>query len=126
MKASTIEQIQQCLQDMKCTPLAEIFILVTDVEPFEALHIQPVIREVNGERKTFLALRNICIFEEFQKQGWLSRVAEAMENTKYPIIIDDIINKNVDLFFDKKGYQPFTYQFRGEDIHCRLLTDTTH
>lgn len=91
-------------------------ILIAETYQIEQLLIQNLIRD----KIEYLSLRNVVISEECRGIGLFKDIVNALEETKRPILIDDILNESLFSFFAKRGYVPYEYVKNNKRIKCMV------
>ena len=111
---------------MFCRKTEEIFsyikenpnftILIAETYQVEQLLIQNLIRD----KIEYLSLRNIVISKKCRGIGLFKDIVNALEETKRPILIDDILNESLFSFFEKRGYAHYEYIKNNKKIKCMV------
>ena len=91
-------------------------VLVAETVQLESLLIQNL-RRFN---KDYLSLINIVVYPEFRGTGLLKSIVSCLEETKRPILIDDICNEKLYSFFEKRGYSFKFYYKNNTKINCMI------
>jgi hypothetical protein len=91
-------------------------ILIAETYQVEQLLIQNLIRD----KVEYLSLRNIVISKECRGIGLFKDIVNALEETKRPILIDDILNESLFSFFAKRGYISYEYVKNNKKIKCMV------
>lgn len=89
-------------------------ILLAETFQIETLLIQNLKRD----DVVYLSLRNIVLKEEFRGTNFLRHLMSALEETKRPILIDDIKNERLFKFFENRQYEHYSYFKNDEKIKC--------
>ncbi len=97
----------------------DFFMVAVNAFPVEKIFIQQLIREINGEKKIFLSIRDVKIQDTKQKQKVFSKILDSLESKNIPIMIDDIINDKLDAHLMKRGYLPLIYKKNNSSIRSR-------
>ena len=93
------------------------FILFFSNEQINTCLIQHLSRIIDGEKIDFLSLRSIEVNKAHRHQQIFKRIIQAMEKTRLPIFVDDIVNEIVDDFLDNRGYVSLVYK-KQESDYC--------
>lgn len=87
----------------------------------ETIYIeQLLIQNLERDNIVYLALRNVVVAEEYRRTGLFSDILAALEETNRPIFIDDICNKNLFVFLEKRKYSYYEYLKNNEKIRCMI------
>jgi hypothetical protein len=80
----------------------------SDESPFfDLLHIQSMKRFIDGRSKdetTFIGLKNIALKANCRGQGAFTKFLDELESYGYPILIYNIVNIELDIHLESKGY----------------------
>lgn len=96
----------ESLKTMSKSQLEDVM-LVAATPTYSRLTIQPLVRVADGKCVTFLALRDIEIRPSARGQGHFKKIFELLENLPIPVIFDDVVNSNLELYLrDVKGLKP--------------------
>ncbi len=87
--------------------------------PVEALLIQTLRRSVGGHEIPVLALRQLVIHDQHQRQGLFSHLLDLLEATGQPVFVDDIISPHVERVLRRRGYKDCSYRKRDTRIFAR-------
>lgn len=82
----------------------------SDNSIFEELLVQELIRTIDGESVSFLAIRNIVLVEPCRGLKLLSNFLEELEKLNVNIMFHDTINSNLQKFLNARGYIEFKEQ----------------
>lgn len=97
------------------------FLIVEKAYPIEKMHIQSLVREVNGESLNFISIRNIQINEKERRKGTMSFVLEKMKKSGLNVWVDDIINDNFFNYLISEGYTALFYEKQNCEIRAAYL-----
>lgn len=116
-------ELFNALESIDPSQFVNTFIVGKEMQgPITDILVHCLNRDINGEPQYVLALRNIRINPEFQKQGIFSKIIALLEKHKQPFLIDDVVNKEVlNPFFSKRAYRQYHYEKNGETINCWLF-----
>lgn len=92
------------------------FLIVEKAYPIEKMHIQSLIREVDGKNLNFISIRNIQINQKERRKGTMSFILEKMKKSGLNVWIDDIINDDFFNYLISEGYTARFY----EKQHCKI------
>lgn len=79
-----------------------------------------LIQNLERDGIVYLSLRNIVLKEEFRGSNFLRSLISALEDTKRPILIDDIKNERLFGFFENRQYNHYSYMKNNEEIKCMI------
>ena len=81
---------------------------------------QLLIQNLERDNIIYLSLRNIVVVEEHRRTGLFTDILIALEETNRPILIDDIKNKHLFPFLEKRKYSYYEYFKNNEKIQCMI------
>lgn len=99
--------------------IEDSFVIAKDAYPIEKFHLQPITREIDGMAIQCMALKNIVVAKEAQRQGLFKQIIAILEQKQFPFMVDDIVNNNVDRYLSKKGYHRFEYRKNNDKLLAR-------
>lgn len=81
---------------------------------------QLLIQNLERDNIIYLSLRNIVVAEEHRRTGLFTDILIALEETNRPILVDDIKNKHLFGFLEKRKYSHYEYLKNNEKIRCMI------
>lgn len=96
------------------------FILVKEAPPVKKALIQTIEREINGKMYKFLAIKDIEIYAEFRRKGYFKEIISIIESKKIPLVINDIINEDLNIFLRNKKYEILNYKKHSQIVTSRF------
>lgn len=97
------------------------FLIVEKAYPIEKMHIQSLIREVDGKDLNFISIRNIQINEKERRKGTMSFILEKMKKSGLNVWVDDIINDDFFNYLISEGYTAQFYEKQNCKIRAAYL-----
>ena len=104
---------------------ATSFIIAEKAYPIEKLHIQSLVREIDGKSITFLALRNIQIAKAERRKGIISFIVKKMKDSGLNIMFDDIVSEHLFDFLMRENFSSLFYEKMGYKIRAAYLIQET-
>lgn len=80
---------------------------------FDELLVQELIRVVNSQEESFLAIRNIVLKKQYQSIGLFTDFLEQLEKLNVNLMFHDVVNKKLFSFLQKRGYIQF-FEIKSE------------
>lgn len=104
---------------------ATSFMIAEEAYTIEKLHIQTLVRKVNGKNIIFLALRNIKIAKAERRKGIISCIIKKMKDSGLNIMVDDIVSEHLFDFLMREGFDSLFYVKMGYNIRAAYLIQET-
>jgi hypothetical protein len=97
------------------------FLIVEKAHPIEKMHIQSLMREIDGKDLNFISIRNIQINEKERRKGTMSFILEKMKKSGLNVWVDDIINDDFFNYLISEGYTALFYEKQNCKIRAAYL-----
>ena len=83
---------------------------------FERLLVMPLVREIDGSRRTFLAVRDVKLKPDFRGKGYFSKFLDDFEALGINIMFHDVVNHHLRHHLKSRGFKEYIEYKNGSKL----------